>query len=231
MSAEEVEAITDSGVAPKPDLGTALVDIIFSHQLSTLQLDKESDSVSAPDTGQFAVGPGPGPSPGTGDMPPLVTDQQGQASTEPLHPGATVHTGINPNTTLSANSTQSGYESAAGTFHGSLEPPKALILGALPAGPNNEAEMLEDGNCQEHTAMDSSNIQTDAQNPSTSANQQPGNLGATGQLGLAVNFAPDAMADLLKAAALVILETSQASCKVLLQPICRNCMHCCRRWL
>ncbi len=116
LSADDVQAVADSGVAPTPDLGTALVDITVGHQLSALQLGKESGSVSAPGTGQLAVRPGPGPCPGTGDVPLPVTDQQ--ASTEPLHPGATVYTGINPNATLSANSAQPGYESAAATFHG-----------------------------------------------------------------------------------------------------------------
>ena len=83
MSAEEVEDVMDSGVAPTPDLGTALVDIMVGHQLSALQLGQEQGSASAPGTGQFAVGPGSGPGPCTGDVPPPVTDQQAQASTEP----------------------------------------------------------------------------------------------------------------------------------------------------
>ncbi len=70
MSTEEDEAVVDSGVAPKPNLGTALVDIMVGHKLSTLQLNRESGSVSAPGAGQFAVGPAPGPGPGTGDVPP-----------------------------------------------------------------------------------------------------------------------------------------------------------------
>ncbi len=59
MSAEEVEDVTDSGVAPRPDLGTALVDIMVGHQLSALQLGRESGSASIPGTGQLTVGPGP----------------------------------------------------------------------------------------------------------------------------------------------------------------------------
>ncbi len=60
LSADEVQAITDSGVALTPDLGTALFDVIVGHQLSTLKLGKEPHSHSALGTGQFAVGPGPG---------------------------------------------------------------------------------------------------------------------------------------------------------------------------
>ncbi len=200
MSAEEIEAITDSGMAPKPNLGTALVDIMVGHQLSTLLLGKELGSVPAPGTGQLTVGPGTGSSPGTGDVPPPVTDQQGQTSAEPQHPSAIMHTGINPDATQSANSTQQGFESAATTFHSHIEPPKTLIPGAQPAGPEFEAEMLEDGDRQGQTTMDSGDTPTDAQDPSTSANQQPGNLGATGQPGPAISFTPDVMADLLKAA-------------------------------
>ncbi len=106
MSAEEVEAVTDSGVAPTPDLGTALVDIIVGHQLSALQLGQEQGCASAPGTGQFAVGPGPGSGPGTGDVPPPVIDQQAQGSTEPPHPGAIMHTGTTTDATLSANPIQ-----------------------------------------------------------------------------------------------------------------------------
>ncbi len=200
LSAKDVQAVADSGVAPVPDLGTALDDITVGHQLSALQLGQESGSVPAPSTGQLATRPGPGPGPGTGDMPPPVTDQQAQASTEPLHPRAITHTGITLDATLSANSIQPGYERAAATFHGSVELPKALIQGAQPVGPDNEAEMPEDGDRQEPSAMDSSNMQTDAQNPSTSTNQQPGNLGATGQPSPAISFTSDAMANLLKAA-------------------------------
>ncbi len=201
MSAEEVEAVTDSGVAPTPDLGTALVDITVGHQLSAPQLGKESGSVSAPGTGRLAVRPGPGPGPGTGDVPLPVTDQQGQTSTEPTHLGAITHTGTTIDATQSANSVQSGYEGAAATFHGAIEPTNALIQGALPLGPIVEAEMLDDGDHQEHPAMDSSDTQTGEQNPSTSADQQPDSLGATGQPGPAISFTPDAMADLIKAAA------------------------------
>ncbi len=143
-------------------------------------MGKESSPGSAPGTGQFAVGSGPGPGPGTGDVPPPITDQPGQISTAPTHSSAIAHTGINPDATQPANSTQQGYEGTVATFHGNIEPPKALIPGAQPPGPEIEAEMTDDGDRQGHTAMDSSNTQTDAQGPSTSANQQPGNLGATG---------------------------------------------------
>ncbi len=60
--------------------------------------------------------------------------------------------------------------------------------------------MPDDGDCQGHTAMDSSDTQTRNQKPSTSSDQQPGNLGATGQPGPAISFAPDAIANLLQAA-------------------------------
>ena len=51
------------------------------------------------------------------------------------------------------------------------------------------------------TAMDASNIQTDTQHPSTSANQQPVSLGATGQPAPAIRFTSDAIANLVQAAA------------------------------
>ncbi len=101
LSTEEVHAITDSGVAPKPDLGTALVDNMVGHQLSALPLGQESGSVSAPGTGQLAVGPAPGPGPGTGNVPHPVIDQKAQASIEPQHPGAITHTGTSLAATLS----------------------------------------------------------------------------------------------------------------------------------
>ncbi len=110
-------------MAPTPNFGTALVDVMVGHQLPALQLGKESSPGSAPGTGQFAVGLGPGPGPGTGGVTLPVTDQLGQASTGPLNPGAIMHTGINPEATLTANSTQQGYEGAADTFHGNIEPP------------------------------------------------------------------------------------------------------------
>ncbi len=66
LSAEDVQAIADSGMAPTPDVGTALVDIPVGHQLSALQLGQEPGSVSAPGTRQLAVGPAPGPGPSTG---------------------------------------------------------------------------------------------------------------------------------------------------------------------
>ena len=120
VSADDSEAVVDSGVAPTPNLGTALVDIMVGHKLSHLQLDKELDSGSAPGTGQFAVGSGLGPDPGTGGAPSPVTDQQGQFSAEPTNPGAITHTGNNLNATQSANSTRQGFESAAATFHGNI---------------------------------------------------------------------------------------------------------------
>ncbi len=201
VSADDIEGAADSGVAPNPDLGTTLVDIMVGHKLSHLQLSSELGSDSASGTGQFAVGSGPGPGPGTGIVPPPVTDQQGQFSTEPTNLGAIAHTGNNLNATQSANSTQPGFESAAATFHNNIEPPLALIEGAQPTGPLEEAEMPEDGDCQDHMAMDTSNPQTDIQHPSTSANQQPAGLGATGQPAPAIRFTSDAIANLVQAAA------------------------------
>ncbi len=201
VSANDVEAVMDSGVAPTPNLNTVAIDFTVGHQLSNLQLSGELGSGSAPGTRQFAVGSGLGPGPGTGDVPLPVTDQQGQLSTEPTNPGAITHTGIDLNATQSANSTQQGFESAAATFHGNIEPPKALILGAQPAGPAYEAEMPEDGDRQDRTAMDDSNAQTDTHHPSTSANQQSANLSATVQPVPAVTFDPDVIANLVQAAA------------------------------
>ena len=200
VSADDVEAIVDSGFAPKPDLGTVLVDIMVGHKLSHLQLDRELNSGSTPGTGQFAVESGSGSGPGTGDVPPPVTDQQGQFSTEPANPGVMTHTGNNLNATQSANSTQPGFESAAATYHSNIEPPSALIEGAQPPGPFHEAEMPEDGDRQGHTAIEGSNLQMDTQHPSTSANQQSVNLSATGQPVLAVTFDPDVIANLVQAA-------------------------------
>ena len=76
-----------------------------------------------------------------------------------------------------------------------------MIEGAQPPGPVDEAEMLDDGDRQGHTAMEDSNPQTDTQHPSTSANQQPASLGATGQPAPAIQFTPDAIANLAQAAA------------------------------
>ena len=59
--------------------------------------------------------------------------------------------------------------------------------------------MLDDGDRQDHTAMDNSNAQTDTQHPSTSANQQPVNLGATGQPVPAITFDPEVIANLVQA--------------------------------
>ncbi len=194
VSADDVEGVVDSGVTPNPDLGTALVDIIIGHKLTHLQLSSELGSGSTPGTGQFAVGSGPGLGPGTGDVPPPVT------SAEPTHTGAVTHTGNNLNATQSANSTQQGFESAAANFHSNIEPPSALIEGAHPLGPINEAEMPDDGDRQDHTAMDDSDTQTDTQHPSTSANQQPVNLGANGQPVPAIAFDPEVIANLVQAA-------------------------------
>ncbi len=72
MSADEVQAVTDSGLAPTPDLQSALVDIMVGHQLAGLQLGQELESVPAPGSSQIAAEPSQGPSPGTGDVPHLV---------------------------------------------------------------------------------------------------------------------------------------------------------------
>ncbi len=65
VSADDVEAIVDSGVAPKPNMDTVLLDFTVGRQLSNLQLGKGSSPGSAPGTGQFAAGSGLGPGPGT----------------------------------------------------------------------------------------------------------------------------------------------------------------------
>ncbi len=200
VSADDVEAVTDSGVAPKPDMNSVLLDFTVGRQFSNLQLGKELSPGSAPGTGQFAARSSRGPGPGTGNVPHPVTDQQGQSSTEPTNLGAIAHTGNNLSATQSANSTQPGFESTAATFHSNIEPPSALIEGAQPTGPFEEAEMPEDGDRQDHTVMDASNLQTDTQHPSTSANQQPASLGATGQPVPAISFDPNAIANLLQAA-------------------------------
>ncbi len=197
VSANDTEGAVYSGVAPHPDLGTALVDIMVGHKLSHLQLSSELGSGSAPGTGQS----GPDPGPGTGDVPPPVTDQSGQLSAEPTNTGAIMHTGNNLNATQSANSTPQGFESAPANFPSQIIPPSALIEGAQSTGPIDEAEMLADGDRQDHTAMDASNTQTDTQHPSTSANEQPFHLGATGQPALAIRFTSDAIANLVQAAA------------------------------
>ncbi len=200
VSANDVEAVVDSGMAPKPNMNTVLVDFTVGHQLSNLQLGGGLDSGSAPGAGQFAVGSSLGPGPGTGDVPPPVTDQQGQFSTEATNLGAITHTGNNLNATQSADSTQQGFEGAATNFHTNIVPPSALIEGVQPIGPIDEAEMTDDGDCQGHTAMDDSNTQTDTQHPSTSAGQHPTNLGATGQPIPAISFDPSAIGNLLQAA-------------------------------
>ena len=182
-------------------LESLLVDIMVGHQLSHLQLNSELGSESASGTGQLAVGSGPESGPGTGDVPPLVTDQHGQLSAVPLNTGAITHTGNNLGATQSANSVPPGFESAAATFHNTIEPPKALIEGAQSTGPLEEAEMPEDGDRQDRTVMETSNQQTDTQHPSANANQQPGNLDATGQPAPAIRFTPDPIANLVQAAA------------------------------
>ncbi len=201
VSADDTEGAADSGVTPKPDLGTALVDIMVGHQLSHLQLGSELGSESASGTGQFAVGSGPGPGPGTGDVPPTVTDQHGQLSAVPPNTGAITHTGNSLNATQSTDSVPLGFESAAANFPSHITPPSALIKGAQPTGPLEEAEMPEDGDRQDHMAMDAGHLQTDVQHPSTSANQQPVSLGATGQPAPAIRFTSDAIANLMQATA------------------------------
>ncbi len=185
VSADDVEGIVDSGIAPTPNMNTVLVDFTVGRQLSGLQ---------------FAVGSGLGPGPSTGDVPPPVTDQQGQFSAESTNTSAITHTGNNPNATQYANSTQQGFESAAANFHSNIEPPSSLIEGAQPMGPIDEVEMPEDYDRQDHTAMDNSDTQTDTQHPSTSVDQQSVNMGATGRPVPAITFDPEAIANLLQAA-------------------------------
>ncbi len=200
VSADDVEAIVDSRVAPKPNMNTVLLDFTVGRQLSNLQLDKELSPGSAPGAGQFAVGSNIGSGPGTGNVPHQVTDQQGQFSTEPTNLSAIAHTGNNLNATLAADSTQPGFESATANFPSHIEPPSALIEGAQRMGPVDEAEMPEDGDRQGHMAMDDSNPQKDTQHPSTSAGQQSVNLGATGQTVPAISFDPSVIANLVQAA-------------------------------
>ncbi len=119
----------------------------------------------------------------------------------PPNTGAITHTGNNLNATQSANSAPPGFESAAANFPSQIEPQSALIEGDQRMDPVDEAEMPEDGDRQDHTAMDASNPQTDIQHPSTSANQQPASLGATGQPAPAIRFTSDAIANLVQAAA------------------------------
>ena len=181
VSADDVEAVTDTGVAPTPHMDTVVFNFTVGQQMSNLQLGTELSPASAPGAGQFTAGSTLGSGPGTGNVPHPVTDQQGQPSVEPANLGAIAHTGNNLGATQSANSTPPGFESIATNFSKPIELPSALIEGAQHTGPVDEAEMPEDGDRQGHTAMEESNQQTDTQHPSTSANQQPVNLGATGQ--------------------------------------------------
>ncbi len=201
MSADDVEALADSGVAPTPDLGTALVDIMVGHKMSHLQLSSAVGSGSAPGTGQFTAGSGLGPGPSTGDVPPPVVTPQGQPGAEPTSDGAITHTGNNFNATPAANSAPPRFEATAANFPQPIEPPAALIEGAQHTGPVAEAEMPEDGDHQGHSAIEGSEPQTNTQHPSTSVNQQPASLGATGKPAPAIQFTPEAIANLLQAAA------------------------------
>ncbi len=201
MSANEVEAIVDSGLAPTPNMDTVLINFTVGQQLSNLQLGKEFSPGSASGTGQFAARSNLGSGPGTGNVSHPVANPQGQPGAEPTNNGAITHTGNDLNATLSANSVPPGFESAVATFHNNIEPPAALIEGAQPTGPFEEAEMPEDGDRQDHTVMEASSQQTDIQHPSTSANQQPASLGATGQPAPATRFTSDAIANLVQAAA------------------------------
>ena len=201
VSADHIEAVMDSGVVPLPNMDTVLLNFTVGQQLSNLQWGKELSPGSAPGAGQFAVGSSLRPGPSTGDVPLPVTDQQGQFSTEPTNLGAISHTGNNLNATPSADSTQQGFESAAADFHTNIVPPSALIEGAQRMGPIDEAEMLEDGDRQDHTPMDDSKTKADTQHPSTSTGQQSVNLGATGQPVPAISFDPSAIANLVQAAA------------------------------
>ena len=174
---------------------------MVGHKLSHLQLTSAVGSGSAPGTGQLAAGSGVGPGPSTGDVPPPVVNPQGQPGAEPTNDGAIAHTGNNFNATPAAHSAPPGFEATAANFPQHIEPPATLIEGAQHTGPVDEAEMPEDGDPQGHTAMESSDPQTDTQHPSTSANQQPVSLGATSKPAPAIQFKPDAIANLVQAAA------------------------------
>ncbi len=164
-------------------------------------------------------------------MPHPVTDQQGQFSAEPANLGAIAHTGNNLGATQPANSTPPGFESAAASFSRPIEQPTALIEGAQRTGPVDEAEMLDDGDRQGHTATEGSNPQTDTQHPSTSAGQQSVNLGATGQPVPAISFDPNAIANLLQAASVGHFWDVPEQLKGATADQCRNCMRYCKRWL
>ncbi len=211
VSADEVEAIVDSGMAPTPDLDTVLINFIVGQQLSNLQLGKEFSPGPTSGTGQFAAGSNLGSGPGTGNVPHPVVYPQGQPGAEPTHTDAIGHPGNNLIATQSANSVPSGFESAAATFHNTIEPPKALIEGAKLIGPSEGAEMPEDGDQQDHTVMDASSQQTDTQQPSANANQQPVSLGATGQPAPAIRFTPDPLPTSYRPLQLVTSETIQSS--------------------
>ncbi len=200
VSADDVEAATDSGMAPKPTMDTVLLDFTVGRQLSDLQLGLEHSPGSAPSTGQFAAGSALRSGPGTGSMPLPVTDQQGQLSAAPTNLGAIAHTGSNLGATQPANSVPQGFESAANNFPQPIKPPSALIEGAQHPGLTEEAEMPEDGGQQDHAAMEGNSQQTDTQYPSTSADPQSDNPGAVGQNVPAISFDPKAVANLLQAA-------------------------------
>ncbi len=199
-SADDVEAVADSGQAPPPNMDTVLINFTVGQQMSTLQLGQEHSPGSAPGTEQFAAGSALGSGTGTGNVPHPVADQQGQPSAESTNLGAIAHTGTNLGATQSANSVPPGFESAADNFSRPIEQPTALIEGAQYPGPVDEAEMLDDGDRQGHMAMESSNPQMDAQHPSTSAGQQSVSLGATGQPTAAISCDANAVANLLQAA-------------------------------
>ncbi len=201
VSAEDVENVADSGVAPRPNMDTVLLDFTVGRQLSDLQLGTELSPGSAPGAAQFAAGSILGSGPGTGNVLHPVTDQQGQFSAEPTNLGAIAHAGTNLGATQSANSVPPGFESAADSYSKPIEQPTALIEGAQYPGPVDKAEMLDDGDRQGHMAMESSNPQTDTQHPSTSANQQPASLDATGQPAPAIRFTSDSIANLVQATA------------------------------
>ncbi len=201
VSADDVEAVADSGVAPMPHLDTILINFTVGQQMSALQLGKEFSPGSAPGTKQFTAGSTLGSGPGTGNVPHPVTDQQGQFSAEPTNLDAIAHTGNNLGATQSANSAPSGFESAAANYSRPIEQPTALIEGVQHPGLIDEAEMLDDGDRQGHMAMEDSNPQTDTQHPSTSAGQQSVNQSATSQPVPAVIFDPNMIANLAQAAA------------------------------
>ncbi len=196
VSADEVESLVDSGLAPKPILHSTLIDQYVDDQLACLQLGTESGPRSAPDPGQFAAGPRQGSGPDTRNVTNPVTDPQAQANTKPPHSSANVHTGTIQDANQTATSVQPEYDSTAAAFHGNVDPANTSISRAQLVGPDHEEEMPDDGDSQLTTAMDSTT--SDAQALVADAGLQPENLATPGQQGPAAGISSDAVAHLLK---------------------------------